>query len=58
MRFEYCLDGRADPHVLPRIAEQVANHAHIDGMRKFDQHGDIGTVAVQRRMRGKRQAVR
>ena len=33
-----------------RIAEQVADHAHAARLRQFDQHDDVGPVAVQRRM--------
>src|SRR5690349_20134968 len=50
MRLEYRFDSRADRHLLPRIAQQVAHHPNIVRMRQLDQRSDIGSVTRQRRM--------
>ena len=50
MRLEHRLDFGADRHLLPGIAQKVAEHAHAAGVRQFDQHDDVGPVALERRV--------
>ena len=50
MRFEHRLHRRADRHGLFGIAQEIADHADVSVIGEFDQHGDIGTMAGQRRM--------
>ena len=48
--FEHGFHFCADPDVLFRIAEQIADHPDIARMRQFHQHHDIGAMIFQRRM--------
>ena len=50
MVFEDGLDFGADDHLLQRIAEEVADHADVAGVRQFDEHDDVGELLLQRRM--------
>ena len=45
MMLEHAFNVCSDHHLLHRIAQQVAHHAHAIGMRQFDKDGDVRTVA-------------
>ena len=35
-------------HILQRVAQQVAQHPDVSGVRQFNQHGDVRPVFAQR----------
>ncbi len=51
MVLEHALDGVADYDGLHGITQQVAYHANAAGMRQFDEHGEVGPVLLEGRMR-------
>ncbi len=52
MMLEHTLQLGADNHRLHWIAQQVAYHSHITGMRYFHKHSHVGTVLPKRRVGG------
>lgn len=47
MLFEYRFEFGADHQWLLRIAEQIADQAHIVGMGNFNQHNDVGALRFE-----------
>src|SRR5262245_1559401 len=46
------LDGGADPHVLPGVAEKVADHADAAGVGQFHEDDHVGAGILEGRMDG------
>jgi hypothetical protein len=47
---ENTFDGRPNHDRLHRIAEQIADHANVAGVRQRHEYREIGTMLPQRRV--------
>src|SRR5262245_23102598 len=52
VRLEHGFDGRADPHELARIAEEIPQHADVAGPRQLHEHHDVRTMLLEGGMHG------
>src|SRR5262245_18685432 len=52
VRLEHGFDGRADLHELARVAEEIAQHADVAGVRQLHEHDDVRAMLLERGMHG------